>query len=144
MIVGSYLKYKRPLLLVDCGTLTTIDIVNKSGRHLGGYILAGFDCYKNSFDKINNLKNLKFNKKQKKKHVYFPKNTHDGIFHGYRLMICSTIQKIFNDFRTQYNVQPKLVICGGNSKEILNLIKIKHEHELHMVLQAVGLISDKI
>ena len=42
-IVASFIFYKEPLIIIDCGTAVSIDMVNKKGRHMGGYILAGFD-----------------------------------------------------------------------------------------------------
>lgn len=41
LAVLAVAKPGRPVCVVDCGTATTIDIVDDAGNHVGGYILPG-------------------------------------------------------------------------------------------------------
>lgn len=37
----AWVELQRSLMVVDCGTATTIDLVDRAGRHRGGWILPG-------------------------------------------------------------------------------------------------------
>ena len=90
-IVASFIFYKEPLIIIDCGTAVSIDMVNKKGRHMGGYILAGFDGYKKSFKSAYHLKDTKIKQSISLQKKTFPKQTSEGITKGYLVMIISTI-----------------------------------------------------
>lgn len=141
-IVGSHIKHKRLLMLVDSGTATTVDIVDKQGRYLGGYIFAGFDGYKNSFNQIEGLKKLNIQLNQKKKIKIFPTNTKDGISDGYKLMISSAIETIFNETRIKFKTKPMVIISGGFGADLSRLTKIKNNYQQNIVLESLGFISD--
>lgn len=40
-IVAAYVRFGGPALVADCGTALTVDCVDVSGRHLGGWIAPG-------------------------------------------------------------------------------------------------------
>jgi len=40
-IVGAVARYGKPVIVWDLGTATTLDAVDQSGQHLGGWILPG-------------------------------------------------------------------------------------------------------
>ena len=141
-IVGSHIKHKKLLMLVDSGTATTVDIVDKQGRYLGGYIFAGFDGYKNSFNQIEGLKKLNIQLNQKKKIKFFPTNTKDGISDGYKLMISSAIETIFNETRIKFKTKPIVIISGGFGADLSRLAKIKNNYQQNIVLESLGFISD--
>ena len=42
-MTGGRARCSAPFLVIDCGTATTLDLVDESGRHLGGLITAGLD-----------------------------------------------------------------------------------------------------
>ena len=72
-IVASSFLHRKPLIIVDCGTAISIDIVNAKGIHLGGYILGGFDGYSKSFKNAYHLKNIKIKEDTASQKKYFPK-----------------------------------------------------------------------
>ena len=141
-IVGSHIKHKKLLMLVDSGTATTVDIIDKQGRYLGGYIFSGFDGYKNSFNKTEGLRTLNLQLNQKKKIKIFPTNTKDGISDGYRLMICSAIEKISNEIRIKFKIKPKIIITGGFGADLSKLVKVKNIYQPNLVLESLGFISE--
>ena len=142
-IVASYHKYKRPLIIIDCGTAISIDCVNDSGRHLGGYILSGFDGYSKSFFNAENLKNIRLTENKTNKKLLYAKSTRDAMLSGYALMIASAIEKIHSRMKSSSKVQPQLIISGGYAKQILSNLTIKCKYEKNLVLKCLGSISDQ-
>jgi type III pantothenate kinase len=141
-IVGLYKLYKKPILIVNCGTAISIDVVSIEGIYLGGYILGGFDGYKMSFLKAHNLKKIKLNNTASIKKFKPSKSTKEAIIEGYALMITSAIEKSYKDFSESQTKKPLLIIGGGYGKIISKRLSIKNKYESNMVLKSLGLISD--
>ena len=47
-LIGAYKLANSHIVVIDCGSAITIDVVNASGEHLGGYILPGISMMKKS------------------------------------------------------------------------------------------------
>lgn len=50
-MIGAYQELKSEFMIVNCGSAMTIDLVDATGLHLGGYILPGLDMMKQSLAK---------------------------------------------------------------------------------------------
>ena len=48
LLAANFIYSNENILIVDAGTATTIDLLDKSGKHLGGWILPGIDILFNS------------------------------------------------------------------------------------------------
>ncbi|MFL2568670.1 MAG: type III pantothenate kinase [Gammaproteobacteria bacterium] len=141
-IVASFIFYKEPLIIIDCGTAVSIDMVNKKGRHMGGYILAGFDGYKKSFKSAYHLKDTKIKQSISLQKKTFPKQTSEGITKGYLIMIISTIESLYNQIIKNEKVFPKILISGGYGEIISKNLSVKNKYERNLVLKSLGIISD--
>lgn len=49
---GAYVLYKHPVIVVDFGTATTFDIVNKDGEFIGGIIAPGINLQLKTLNKF--------------------------------------------------------------------------------------------
>lgn len=49
---GAYVLYKHPVIVVDFGTATTFDIVNKDGEFIGGVIAPGLNLQLKTLNKF--------------------------------------------------------------------------------------------
>ena len=143
-IVASSLLHEQPLIIVDCGTAISIDVVNAKGIHLGGYILGGFDGYSKSFKNAYHLKNIKIKEGVASQKKYFPKKTEDGITEGYLLMVISAIENTYNQVKKNQNTPPRLLISGGYGKIISKRLSVKNKYEPDLVLKSIGLIGNRL
>jgi len=143
-IVASSLLHEQPLIIVDCGTAISIDVVSAKGIHLGGYILGGFDGYSKSFKNAHHLKNIKIKEGAVSQKKYFPKKTEDGITEGYLLMVISAIENTYNQVKKNQNTPPKLLISGGYGKIISKRLSVKNKYEPDLVLKSIGLIGNHL
>ncbi|MEQ1557648.1 MAG: type III pantothenate kinase [Methyloglobulus sp.] len=50
-MVSAYQNFQKALCIVDCGTAITVDLVDVSGKHLGGLISPGLNLMKESLAK---------------------------------------------------------------------------------------------
>jgi len=49
---GAYVLYKKPVIVIDFGTATTFDIVNKDGEFIGGVIAPGLNLQLKTLNKF--------------------------------------------------------------------------------------------
>ena len=54
-IVGAAAQYGKPVVIWDIGTATTLDAVDETGQHLGGFILPGPETIFGALSKDTNL-----------------------------------------------------------------------------------------
>tara|TARA_B100001778_G_scaffold330902_2_gene334232 strand:- start:824 stop:1564 length:741 start_codon:yes stop_codon:yes gene_type:complete len=143
-VVASFILYKEPLLIIDCGTAVSMDIINNKGKHLGGFIFAGFDGYSKSFKNAYHLKHTKIQQGMLLKKKSFPRETSHAITGGYLLMIITAIKEIYNEIKKHQKVIPKILISGSYGKIISNNLSLKSKYEPDLVLKCLGIISDSL
>ncbi len=93
--VAVLAEYKQPAIIVDFGTATTFDVVNKAGAYAGGVIAPGINLSLKALgDAAAQLPQLKIDKPA----AVIGKNTIDamqsGIYWGYIGLIEGTIKRI--------------------------------------------------
>jgi len=109
--------YIKSIMIIDFGTATTIDVLDKNGDYDGGVITPGIDL---------SLKSLKSGTAKlplvdfKKTKFVVGKSTinaiKSGFYWGYRSMISGLIEKI----QFEQNDTFKIIVTGGNSKYFKN------------------------
>ena len=113
-------KFIRSTMIIDFGTATTIDVLDKNGDYNGGVITPGINL---------SLKSLKSGTAKlplvdfKKTRFVVGKSTipaiRSGFYWGYRSMIEGLIEKI----QIEQNDTFKIILTGGNSKNFRNCFK---------------------
>ena len=108
--VGVYKKYKTNCIVLDFGTATTFDVVNKNGVYNGGVIAPGVNLSIKSLSSSADQIPTFSIKKQKK---VIGKNTiealYSGFYWGYSGLINNIILKIEKETKKKY----KIIFTGG-------------------------------
>ena len=108
--VGVYKKYKTNSIVLDFGTATTFDVVNKNGVYNGGVIAPGINLSIKSLSTSADQIPLFLLKKQKK---IIGKNTiealRSGFYWGYLGLINNIILMIQRETKKKY----KIIFTGG-------------------------------
>ncbi len=139
-----------PVLVVDCGTVVTVDVVNVDGQHLGGWmmpsrvlmsqslrqkasgILAGFE---------NSEPDLQGNNIQQDEHV-IGKSTWQCVNAGGKLAEVGFIEQCFLHAEKLLGVAPLCILTGGGAKEITPLLTMRVEHIPELVLDGLALFTE--
>jgi len=108
--VGVYKKYKCNCIVLDFGTATTFDVINKNGSYNGGVIAPGVNLSIKTLSDYADQIPLFSLKRQKK---IIGKNTIDalrsGFYWGYIGLINNIIMKIEQETNKKY----KIIFTGG-------------------------------
>ena len=109
-MTAAFHKYRTALCIVGCGTAITVDVVDASGKHLGGLINPGLRLMKEGL--VKGTENLSLSE------TVFPyglaANTDAAIHNGTLSAACGFIEFVLNN-------QPdklQLVLTGGDAEII--------------------------
>ena len=97
------------LLVIDLGSVLTIDIISDDGMHQGGLIMPGLKALRTSFEKFsteNMAQGL----------MALQSNTKNAWLSGTETMLISTIKEQIRDFQSQYSNGVVLLTGGDISK----------------------------
>ncbi len=110
-------NFKKSIIIVDFGTATTLDVLNKNGTYYGGIITPGIDLSLNSLkNKTAKLPLVKF--KKTKSIIGF--NTEEAIQSGFFWGYCSMVDGLIEKIKKEQNDNFKVVLTGGYANYFKN------------------------
>ena len=138
--VAALAEYKPPLILMDLGTATTLEVVGEDNSYLGGCIIPGVRI---SLDALTSrTAQLPGIRLERPKRV-IGKNTVDcmrsGIMYGTAAMIDGMLDRIESELGTSTTV----VATGGISQFIIPLCHREIKLEKDVMLKGLNLIYQK-
>lgn len=122
----AYNKFNQSVIVIDCGSAITLDVVNNEGEFLGGIIALGLknqlraiSSYTSALPELS-LKNIETN---------IGKNTQEailsGVVNGTASMIDGMIEKCSKEFLNRLSNKPKIILTGGDAGFIQSYLKTK-------------------
>lgn len=139
-LVAAYAATKlfcAPVIVVDFGTATTLDVVSKKGEYIGGIIIPGIGM---SLEALHEKTALLPKITLKKPKGIVGKDTVEsvlsGIFFGYASLVDGLILKIAKLSPTK----PSVVFTGGFAQELSGYCSVKHKVEENLIAFGLQLI----
>ena len=128
--------HKYPAIIVDFGTATTFDVIDKSGDYIGGLIAPGINLSLDSlYRKTSKLPLIKLKKTKKVIGKSTISAMQNGIYWGYIGLVSFLIKKIKLEYKFKFNT----ISTGGYAK-ILSP-NIKEINKIDENLTILGLIE---
>ena len=132
--VAAIAKYEGPIIIIDMGTATTMDVVDKAGSYIGGVILPGVKVSLNSL--VSNTAQLpRINLDVPKRTI--GKNTiecmRNGIMYGNAAMLDGLIDRM----EAELGESATLVATGGMSRFITPLCTHKIIYDADLLLRGL-------
>ena len=113
-------KFGKSVIVIDFGTATTLDVLNKDGTYNGGVITPGIELSLGSLKKMTaKLPLVKFKKTKKIMGTSTINAIQSGFFWGYVSMIEGLIKKINLENEDNH----KIVLTGGNANFFKNMFE---------------------
>jgi type III pantothenate kinase len=136
-MIAAHQMNPKACCVVDCGTATTVDVVESNGQHMGGLIIPGNQLMADSLlDKTA----ITATESEGDNSTLFARHTADAIKGGALYATVATIDRVYTDVATALGKPIEAVITGGGAEEILPLLSLKPTYEADLVLQGVRLI----
>lgn len=134
-LLAAYYSYRKALCIVDCGTAITVDVIDASGKHLGGMISPGLRLMKESL--ALGTENLKANE------ATFPfglaKSTDAAIYNGTLSAACGLIELVLQN----YPGPLQLLLTGGDAEIIATHLSRPAIIDPDLVLRGLALTLKK-
>ena len=120
---AAYQQYKTSLVIVDCGTATTMDVVTAEGVFQGGVICPGLLISAEAlFSKTTQLFQVDLEIPKELIGKNTTESLKSGLIYGYASMVESMINKLIKEIKQQNQPDPTVVITGGLAATILPII----------------------
>ena len=139
-MVMAYRVTQGPVIIVDCGTAITIDLVNKNGLFLGGVIMPGintaYDSLRTGTDVVDEISKL---------HDVSPvsHSTEEGVAAGVVLGIAGGIERVVREQSLRLDrMNPVVVLTGGDAEKIVRHLSIPVDYQVNLVLQGLRIFAE--
>lgn len=139
--VAAWKKYRTACIVVDFGTATTLEYIDKKGVYWGGPIAPGLEtASKILYEAASKLPLVKIIKTEK----MIPSTTigaiQSGLYHGYIGMIEHLIKKTVKEV----SGRPKIIATGGLAPLIAKGTGMFDEVDLHLTLKGLRIIGCRL
>ncbi|VAW46162.1 Pantothenate kinase type III, CoaX-like [hydrothermal vent metagenome] len=145
---GAIGFYKEPFVVISAGTAMTIDAV-MDGKHLGGFIVPGLKSLRSSLamdtaalSVIDKGSLLDCTNSANKGCLAM--NTEAAILGGTLYMTVAYINTLIADLNAQMKTAFKVILTGGNAKQLHSLINAECELIPDLVLQGMINIEESV
>lgn len=135
MMAARY-EFSGPLLIIQCGTCITADIIDAEGQHRGGFIAPGLTLLQNAIiERVSACTNLVT-------HVEITEltpadNTQQAIERGSLLMTLGFIDRLQLQATKELKREPIGIISGGHAELLLPLLSTHYHYRPHLVLEGL-------
>jgi len=138
-MIGAHAEFRSALCVVDAGTAVTVDVLDKSGQHLGGQIIAGLNLMVRALDDETSGINAATSPVRVPGDglQMFATNTGNAVSFGAFTAIVGAIEKAIRTLRSA-GYRPKIVLTGGDGSRILARLDTKCIHRPNLVLQGLA------
>lgn len=138
-LLAAHDQFHKATLVVDCGSATTLDMLDAGGKHLGGLILPGIEMMRKSLLAGTSIPAFT----EAKEVNFFAIDTSTGIESGAVLATVTLIERAFYELSKRIAGAAICVITGGAAMNLIPKLTIKFEHVRNLVLQGVALAGDQ-
>jgi type III pantothenate kinase len=138
-LIGAWNEFRSAMCVVDAGTALTIDVLDRSGLHLGGQIIPGIDMMGDSLrSRTSDIAPASRRSKNPGEGLdIFGKSTDDAIAYGLLSAACGAIERAEKRLRSAA-MRPKIVLTGGDASRILKQLNSNVIHRPNLVLQGLS------
>lgn len=138
-MIGAFRQVDTAVVVVDCGTAITIDLLLSSGRHRGGMILPGTGLLRDLLqDKTANIDAAGGAGTA----GLLSDNTGSAVRGGALYIAAAAVERVVQDMRAQAGESCAVLVTGGDAPAILALLRIDCVHTPDLVLQGLAEMTD--
>ena len=140
-VIGAYHLAHGSCCVVDVGTAATLDTVDASGQHLGGFIVPGPHMMVRSLHAGTSNLTAYTAASPVGGAGLFADNTRDAIERGCRVALAALIDRTCAELAQRTQSAPRLYCTGGAVDEVLPYVLATHERVPDLVLRGLARIA---
>ncbi len=124
--------------VVDCGTATTLDVLDTEGRHLGGLIVPGLSLMHASL--LENTAGIGCDAGDAPA-TLLASDTQSAVSGGGLQATVGFVERLQRQVGEMLGVPLKMILCGGNAPDLLPLLPGPIYYEPDLVLKGLNIIA---
>lgn len=133
VLAGWHLSKGKPVVVVDCGTAVTLDVV-VAGRHIGGLIVPGVNTMmKSLFRDTDQIAGAAAGEVVSGQLPLLGLNTRDAVAAGSRHMVLGFLDRHRELLRERYGDELVSIVGGGSAVTMLDAVDQKWDYDRHLV-----------
>lgn len=138
--VGAKAKYKTPCLIIDFGTGTTFEVLDKNGAYVGGIIAPGVHLSLEALHRVSaKLPNIDVKKPKSVMGNDTIGAMQSGIYYGYLSMIDGLVKRIENEQKLTFK---HVIATGGLAPLFKKESEVMTDLDSDLTLRGLYLIYD--
>ena len=141
-VIGAYHLAHSACCVVDVGTAATLDTVDASGQHLGGFIVPGPQMMVRALHAGTSDLAAYTAASPAGGAQLFADNTRDAIERGCRVALAALIDRTCAELARWTHSGPRLYCTGGAVDEVLPYVLAAHQRVPDLVLRGLARIAD--
>lgn len=138
-LLGACQVVKPPILLVDCGTAVTLDVLDEGPCHLGGLILPGPGFMLQSLQTA--VDSLAVPPEFVSETLGC--STGEGLGIGVGRALADLVQATLTRLQRDSSLQPSLVVCGGDREVLCRYLEVPAEEHDDLVLHGMAVLVQR-
>jgi type III pantothenate kinase len=140
-MVAAYHISQSPVIVIDCGTAITIDLVNEKGLFLGGVIMPGintaFQSLSAGADAVDDIKDTV------EVLSVTAQSTAAAVQAGVLFGLAGGIEKVVREQMFMIETEACIYITGGDAERITSLLKTSTVLQVDLVLQGLRVFAEE-
>jgi type III pantothenate kinase len=138
-LIGARSLLLDPVCIIDCGTAVTVDLMDATGRHLGGRIMPGLEMMQQALlQRASGIHQVAGNVED------FASNTADAVSSGTLHMLHAALIEVTAAARQWLGESMKVLITGGAAQLLISLEGLPlMRFERHLVLTGIHTMASR-
>ena len=137
-MLAAWVRYGRPVCIIDCGTAVTVDIILGDGRHIGGFILPGASLMSSTL--VRETHGIQEHREMVPE-LEFGRSTAACVRNGFAFALSGLVERCARKIREEEGVELLFVVTGGGAELAFPVMPGQYFHKPHLVLEGLSLIS---
>ena len=140
-MVAAYQMKGGSVIVIDCGTAVTIDLVNEKGVYLGGVIMPGLNL---AFQSLNyGTDAIDAISSDNSMMTSLSLSTQDGVAAGVLLGLAGGIEKVIMEQAISIDATVAVLITGGDAEKVLPYLTVPVDYHADIVLLGLKFFADQ-
>ncbi len=137
-LIAAHQLTGAPLCVVDCGSAVTVDVLDGTGNHLGGWIMPGLHLQQTLLRQGTAAIE---DKGAGSAEGIWGRDTGECMSHGSLEALAGLIERARYELSQSQNEDIIVFITGGDAGAVIPLLGFEACHEEHLVLQGVAIMA---
>lgn len=129
-----------PSYVVDCGTAMTVDVLDDSGRHLGGLIVPGLGLMRTALEQSTGIC---LGRDGAGAVELLARDTDSAVGGGTLYAVVAFIDRVVADVSAALGVAPQCLITGGDAPRVLPLLSGDYTYRPDLVLEGIAALLEE-